>query len=58
MRLYKGVLHGIEQGTSGRPVAAAADNPPRDSAHFLFGSDKVPEKRRVSLDENTPGRRL
>ncbi len=46
MLLYKGVLHGIIQGTSSRPVAAAAVqiNPPRGAAHFLFVSDKVPEK--------------
>lgn len=43
MLLYKGVLRGVEQGTSSRSVAA--DNPPQGSARFLFGSDKVPGKK-------------
>lgn len=46
MLLYKGVLRGVEQGTSSRSVAA--DNPPQGSARFLFGSDKVPGKKHRS----------
>jgi len=51
MLLYKGVLHGIIQGTSSRPVAAAAVQVIlQGSTRFLFVSDKVPENldQRVS----------